>query len=168
MLSIFQEPVRQPRQPCQPLGRYVRVDDQQRAVADFRRLLQPSLPIQAGHERCGVTWPNGVPTIGTQKSMAGIRDVHIPPHLIAAVSAHLEWHTDPSPDGLLFRGVRGGNMHPRTFGKLYDKAPKEVGRPDLRFHDLRHRGAVMAARAGATLAELQARLGHSTATAAMR
>lgn len=59
-------------------------------------------------------------------------------------------------------------MHPRTFGKLYDKARKEVGRPDLRFHDLRHTGAVMAARAGATLAELQARLGHSTATAAMR
>lgn len=118
--------------------------------------------------RRGVTWPNGVSTIGTPKSMAGIRDVHIPPHLIATVSAHLERHIDTSPDGLLFRAVRGGNMHPRTFGKLYDNARKEVGRPDLRFHDLRHTGAVMAARAGATLAELQARLGHSTATAAMR
>ena len=87
--------------------------------------------------RRGVTWPNGVSTIGTPKSMAGIRDVHIPPHLIATVSAHLERHIDTSPDGLLFRAVRGGNMHPRTFGKLYDNARKEVGRPDLRFHDLR-------------------------------
>ncbi len=58
-------------------------------------------------------------------------------------------------------------MHPRAFESC-DKARNEVGRPDLRFHDLRHTGAVMAARAGATLAELQARLGHSTATAAMR
>ena len=72
--------------------------------------------------RRGVTWPNGVSTIGTPKSMAGIRDVHIPPHLIATVSAHLERHIDTSPDGLLFRAVRGGNMHPRTFGKLYDNA----------------------------------------------
>jgi len=42
-----------------------------------------------------------------------------------------------------------------------------MGRPDLRFHDLRHTGAVMAAQQGATLADLQARLGHSTANAAL-
>lgn len=40
--------------------------------------------------------------------------------------------------------------------------------PDLRFHDLRHTGAVLAAQAGATLAELMARLGHSTPGAALR
>jgi integrase len=38
-----------------------------------------------------------------------------------------------------------------------------AGRLDLRFHDLRHTGAVLAAATGATLAELMARLGHSTA-----
>jgi len=43
---------------------------------------------------------------------------------------------------------------------------KPVG-PDLRFHDLRHSGAVLAAMSGATLAELMARLGHSTPTAAL-
>ena len=37
-----------------------------------------------------------------------------------------------------------------------------------RFHDLRHTGAVLAASTGATLAELMARLGHSTAGAALR
>lgn len=42
------------------------------------------------------------------------------------------------------------------------------GRPDLRLHDLRHTGATMAAMAGATLAELQARLGHSSVNAALR
>jgi integrase len=38
----------------------------------------------------------------------------------------------------------------------------------LRFHDLRHSGAVLAAQAGATLAELMGRLGHSTPQAALR
>jgi integrase len=43
-----------------------------------------------------------------------------------------------------------------------------AGRPDLRFHDLRHTGAVLAAATGASLAELMARLGHGTAAAALR
>ena len=45
---------------------------------------------------------------------------------------------------------------------MYYPARAKAGRPDLRFHDLRHTGAVLAAATGATLAELMARLGHST------
>ena len=48
------------------------------------------------------------------------------------------------------------------------RARDAAGRPDLRFHDLRHSGAVLAAATGATLAELMARLGHCTPQAAMR
>ncbi len=48
------------------------------------------------------------------------------------------------------------------------KARIAAGRPDLRVHDLRHTGAVLAAQSGATLAELMARIGHSTPQAAMR
>jgi integrase len=50
---------------------------------------------------------------------------------------------------------------------VYHPAREAAGRPDLRFHDLRHTGAVLAAATGATLAELMARLGHSTVSAAM-
>lgn len=39
-------------------------------------------------------------------------------------------------------------------------------RPSI--HDLRHTGAVLAGQTGATLAELMARLGHSTPGEAMR
>ena len=59
-------------------------------------------------------------------------------------------------------------MHPRTFGKRFDAAREAAGRPDLTFHALRHTGAVLAAQSGATLADLVARLGHSTPNAAMR
>ena len=41
-----------------------------------------------------------------------------------------------------------------------------AGRPDLRFHDLRHTGATLAAASGAPLAELMQRLGHTTGSAA--
>ena len=59
-------------------------------------------------------------------------------------------------------------MAPSTLYKVYYPARKAAGREDLRWHDLRHTGAVLAAQTGATLAELMGRLGHSTPGAAMR
>ncbi len=48
----------------------------------------------------------------------------------------------------------------------FSKARAAAGRDDLTWHDLRHTGATLAAQVGATTAELQARLGHSTSVAA--
>lgn len=118
--------------------------------------------------RRGVTWPDGKATVGSPKSKAGLRDVHVPPHTVSIIRAHLNEHTAPGPEALLFPSLSGGHLHPRTFGKAFDKAREAAGRSDLHFHDLRHTGAVLAAQTGATLAELMARLGHSTPGAAMR
>ena len=73
-------------------------------------------------------------------------------------------------DGLLFPAAHdpAAHMRPATLYKVFYPAREAAGRPDLRFHDLRHTGAVLAASTGATLAELMARLGHSTPGAAMR
>ena len=74
----------------------------------------------------------------------------------------------PGPDGLLFpNATKTGHLHVNTLSKTYHRARQVAGRPDLRFHDLRHSAATMAAQAGATLAELMARMGHSTAKAAL-
>jgi integrase len=43
----------------------------------------------------------------------------------------------------------------------FDRAKLAAGRPDLTPHVLRHTGATLAAQSGATIAELQARLGQS-------
>lgn len=102
------------------------------------------------------------------KSDAGIRDVAIPPHLLPMVRDHLLQHTEPGKDGLLFPARHGGHMAPSTLYRVFYPARKAAGRPDLRFHDLRHTGAVLAAQTGATLAELMGRLGHSTPGAALR
>ncbi len=59
-------------------------------------------------------------------------------------------------------------VHPNTIYRYWYAAREAAGRPDLRVHDLRHTGAVLAAQTGATLAELMARIGHSTPQAALR
>jgi integrase len=106
--------------------------------------------------------------IGDPKSEAGTRDVDIPPHLIPAIEAHLAKFVDVKPGSLLFPNETGGHLQPSTLYRHWYKARSTAGRPDLRWHDLRHSGAVIAALTGATLAELMQRLGHSTPTAALR
>lgn len=135
------------------------------------------------HVRRGVVRIKGedghmVNVVGTPKTDAGVRDVAIPPHLVPLLKAHLEEHVAFGKDALLFPGADGGHLAPST---LYGKAPTRTkpghgfyaarvaaGHPSLRWHDLRHTGAVLAAQSGATLAELMGRLGHSTPGAAMR
>jgi integrase len=117
----------------------------------------------------GVTWVDGRPIVGPPKSAAGIRAVAIPPHLLPVVRQHLNDHAGWGRDGLLFPApVSGHQLSSGGFHKTWDEARIAAGRPDLRFHDLRHTGAVLAAQSGATLAELMGRLGHSTATMAIR
>lgn len=92
----------------------------------------------------------------------------IPPHLLPVVKTHLRDHAAMGRDGLLFQAQHGEQLAPSTLYRVYYPAREKAGRPDLRFHDLRHTGAVLAASTGATLAELMSRLGHSTPGAALR
>lgn len=110
----------------------------------------------------------GVYQVGTPKSDAGVREVAIPPHVLPEVREHLRRHTARPRDSLLFPADHGGHLQPSTLYRHFHRARDAAGRPDLRWHDLRHTGATLAAQTGATLAELMARLGHSTASAAMR
>jgi integrase len=104
----------------------------------------------------------------TPKSDAGRRDVEIPPHLLPAIKDHLARFVDADKDALLFPAAQGGHLAPASLYRSFYKARSAAKRDDLRWHDLRHSGAVLAAATGATLAELMARLGHSTPAAAMR
>jgi integrase len=146
-------------------------------LAELRRR-DVNLPGEVLHIRRAVTRANGQTIIGTPKSDAGTRDVAIPPHLMPMVWAHLRDYTEPGKDALLFPGTNGGHLTPSTlYGRKATKTRKGwgfyearaiAGREDLRWHDLRHTGAVLAASTGATLAELMGRLGHSTPGAALR
>lgn len=106
--------------------------------------------------------------VGAPKSDAGVRDVTIPPHLVAMIETHLNQHAQAGADGLLFPNTDGHHLHHGSLYKVYRPARKAAKREDLRWHDLRHTGATMAAQAGATTRELMDRLGHTTAGVAMR
>ena len=120
--------------------------------------------------RRGVVRVDGEFIIGPPKTDAGVRDIAIPPHLLPLVKDHLSDHTAPGRESLLFPASGDSNRHmaPATLYKVFYPAREAAGRKDLRWHDLRHTGAVLAAQTGATLAELMGRLGHTTPGAAMR
>ncbi|SBS78218.1 putative prophage phiRv2 integrase [uncultured Mycobacterium sp.] len=115
-----------------------------------------------------VTYRSGVFTIGEPKTSAGIRDVAIPPHIRPIIKAHLRSHVAKSPDALLFPAQAGGNMRDGEYRTHWEKARAAIKKPNLRVHDLRHVGAVLAAQSGATTAELMHRLGHTTPQMALR
>lgn len=136
-------------------------------LAELRR---SDVDVEAGvvHVRRGVVRTREGRKVKGPKSDAGKRAVALPPHLLPAVKAHLREHAAMGRDGLLFPAGHGAQLAPSTLYRVYYPARAKAGRSDLRFHDLRHTGAVLAASTGATLAELMARLGHSTPGAALR
>jgi integrase len=129
-----------------------------------------------------VVYLDGRPRVGAPKSEAGVRRVVVPDALRPMLLAHLQEHAQQGLDGLLFTaptggkgscqcghvGCSGGHLTPSKLYQHFHPARDAAGRSDLRWHDLRHTGAVMAAQEGASLAELMARLGHSTVSAALR
>jgi integrase len=119
--------------------------------------------------RRAVVWVAGEAVVTTPKSAAGSRDVAVPPHLLPLAREHLLRHGG-GRDGLLFPAAHDpdGHMRPATLARVFYPARGKAGRKDLRFHDLRHSGATMAASTGASLAELMQRLGHSTVGASLR
>lgn len=143
-------------------------------------LSHPELAVLHVHR--AVTYREGQTIVGPPKSEAGVRAVTAPPWLRPLVVGHLERWAQPGEHGLLFTGVRpelgtcdcghpgcvGGHLAATVLYKHWDPARRVAGRPDLRLHDLRHTGAVEAARHGATLAELMGRLGHTTPAMALR
>lgn len=143
-------------------------------LGELMELRRRDIELHPGHEvvhvRRGVVRVDGQIVVGSPKSRAGVRDVAIPPHLVGALTQHLANHVAPGLEALVFPSVKDPTVqvHPNTLYKQWHKARAAAGRPDLRIHDLRHSGAVLAAQTGATLAELMARLGHSTPQAALR
>ena len=58
-------------------------------------------------------------------------------------------------------------MRRANFRETWVTAVEAASLAEVRFHDLRHTGATIAAQTGATLKELMRRIGHSTEKAAL-
>ena len=99
------------------------------------------------------------------KTDAGYRTVALPPHILPLVRGHLDRFAG---DAYAFVGREGEPMRGDALRQAFERARSKIGREDLRFHDLRHTGQTLAAAAGASLADLMRRLGHSSMAAAKR
>ena len=69
------------------------------------------------------------------------------------------WHNS----NLIFTDEIGQHITKPTLYRAFKKAAASIGRPDARFHDLRHSYAVAAIRSGDDIKTVQGNLGHATA-----
>lgn len=106
------------------------------------------------------------PVFGAPKTVKSRRTVTLPGFVVDALRAHLDEFTDPGPDALVFTLENGSPVRNTRRAALFGKARRAIGRDDLTWHDLRHTGATLAYRAGASVPEVQRRLGHTTMRAA--
>jgi len=115
------------------------------------------------HVERGVVRVDGEFVVGTPKSRAGRRVVEIPEPLVSDLEHHLDRHVEAPADSLVFPGRNGLHMSPSSLYKPFYAARKATGHPTLRWHDLRHTAATLAAAVpGVSVVDVMARLGQTT------
>lgn len=105
--------------------------------------------------------------LGPPKSAAGTRTVSLPPALIPDLRVHLERFVQPEDSAIVFPGTLGQPIHRKTLHRHWSHAVAATGMQGFRFHDLRHTANTLSAGTGASTKELMARMGHSSARAAL-
>lgn len=116
-----------------------------------------------------VTFVDKEAVVGTPKNNRQ-RVVAVPPHLHELIVEHVKKHAGPGRKGLLFPR-KPGSAEVLSDGQLrhhWEAARKKAHAEHVRLHDLRHAGSMWAASTGATVPELQQRLGHESTAAALR
>lgn len=130
------------------------------------------IDLEAGTVRVNKSIKRGVGgelSEGAPKSRAGNRTVAVPPAALERIRQHLEWYRIGKEDLVVWQPGSDGKawLKNKELHKRFDPVVKGLELEGLRFHDLRHTGLTLAGEAGATLAELMARAGHSDVGAAM-
>lgn len=132
-------------------------------------LPQPKSTPHPRHTRTATstTWSTSSPAFSTVQ--AGLRTVTIPTAIRRDLRAHLRDFVADDPDALIFTGATGAVLRRSNFQRSanWTAAVTSVGLPGFHFHDLRHTGNTLASRTGASLADLMARMGHSSTRAAL-
>jgi integrase len=133
----------------------------------------------------GAVRAEGRKQVGPPKTAAGKRAVAMPTVVVDALREHLTEQPVRGRDALVFPGRDGELLAPsalygrderveRRAGKTYTKAAygfyaarRAIGKPTLHWHDLRRTAATLGAQSGATVREMQHRLGHTTPAMAL-
>ncbi|MGI8394278.1 tyrosine-type recombinase/integrase [Leucobacter sp. W1038] len=117
-------------------------------------------------ERALIAVPGQPVKFGKPKTQSSRRTVHLPGFVVETLRAHLAAFVPTDPTALVFTTLQGEPITTPRLAQAYQRARAQAGRADLRWHDLRHTGATLAYSTGASVREVQNRLGHSTMRAA--
>lgn len=133
----------------------------------------------------GAVQLRGEKTTNRPKTDAGIRTVAMPSVVVDALREHMAENITGGRDALIFPGADGEILSnsalyglkartERRGRKVYRKAAygfygarEAIGKPNLHWHDLRRTAATLGAQSGATVKEMQSRLGHATPAMAL-
>ena len=118
------------------------------------------------HQEAGIQAYQLVPTKNSKSrsiTAAPFVMAHLKRRKIAQAQDRLKagplWETN----NLVFTDGFGHHLTKPTIYRAFKKAAASIGRPDARFHDLRHSYAVAAIRSGDDIKTVQGKLGHATA-----
>lgn len=107
--------------------------------------------------------------LGQPKTDAGRRTVYLHAEVVAALKDHLAAHVGTGASAYVFTSPSGEMMRNSNFRRrIWIPATEACNVPGLRFHDLRHAAATLAAMTGASTKDLMARMGHASQAAAIR
>jgi integrase len=110
--------------------------------------------------------PRTGPVVKTPKSEAGHRSVALPNWIQDRLRAHLEEHTGPGKEDLLFPNYRGQQLS-YSGRDLWWIPARRAGGWEGSFHDLRHLEATLFDATGASIRESMVRHGWTTPAMAM-
>lgn len=136
---------------------------------ELRALARRHVDLAAGVvrvERSVIEVPREPRRLGPTKTAGSRRAVAIPAFVVRVLREHLSAHVLEDADSLIFATEAGGILGNTYLNAAFRTARSVAGRPDLRWHDLRHTGASLAYAAGASVPDVQRRLGHTTMRAA--
>lgn len=105
---------------------------------------------------------NGDLSFSPPKTAADKRTVGIPSFVVRSLQVHLGHHAELGAKGLVFPAPEGPMRRSNFRRRVWEPATTEAGVSGLRFHDLRHTAATLAAASGTSLKALMARIGHAS------
>lgn len=102
------------------------------------------------------------------KTRASLRTLYLLPDTLPELRAWRRSRGSLKPEQYLLTDAFGKPLNDDVLRRIQKKAANQIGRPQLKDHDLRSTAATLAAAAGASIREIQAMLGHTTPTMALR
>lgn len=127
-------------------------------LLDKKQLRIERQAVEVDHEGARITEPKA----------GSIRTISLPTPAVQALRAHLRTLAPGLPSAPLFTRPDGSELRAHHVHYAWKHARIAAELPNVHFHDLRHAGLTLSAQAGATLAEVMRRAGHSSAAAALR